>query len=341
MLSNAEIEEVKNIVKKHILAFVYGTLGPDELSTSEIKILEDAGLLDKTGKKLIEDSYLFGKISSLIGPTTAASMSVEQVKRAVSKLSLMTDIEKEAINYAKASAGQYIKGIGDMMIKDATSLISRSSNAALRAVQDGVSEAIANRDTINQLRSDLFNIIDNRESDWQRIAHTEINTAIQHGIYNDIRKKSSDGANQLVYKLPSPDACKYCKALYLKDDGITPRVFRLIDLANTNIGLKAINWKAVIGSTHPWCGCLLIVIPDGMDFVKKKRVKADFEFGGKKYKVGSIITDKEYDSFSVKEKDKLEDGVSLSYTGETAKLDTKKSMSKLFPNDFYDTVCEC
>lgn len=338
MLSTKEIEELREIIRRHILAFTFDTLGPTELSREEIRILEGAGIVYGTGKHIIEDAYEFGKVAALLG-TAAIGMSMSEIKRAVSRLTPMTDIERKAVEYASESAGQYIRGVGDLMIKDASGLSARASESALRAIQDGVAETIANRRTINQLKTDLFSLIDDRYRDWQRIAHTEINTAIQHGIYNEIREKSDDGVNQLVFKRPNPDACKYCNALYLQEDGITPKVFRLKDLADNNFGLKARDWKAVIGSTHPWCNCQLNMIPDGMDFLKKKTIKESFEADGKEYKRGSIIDEKEYDSLSTDDKENIGQSSILSFTGETAKLDTEKSMNKLFVEDTDEIIC--
>ena len=44
---------------------------------------------------------------------------------------------------------------------------------------------------------------------------------------------AADKDEQLVYKRPNPDACQHCKRVYLTD-GITPRVFKLSDLTDSN-----------------------------------------------------------------------------------------------------------
>lgn len=48
--------------------------------------------------------------------------------------------------------------------------------------------------------------------------------------------------------------CKHCLRLHIGPDG-HPRLFRLSTLENagTNVGVKAANWKAVVGTTHPHC----------------------------------------------------------------------------------------
>lgn len=60
--------------------------------------------------------------------------------------------------------------------------------------------------------------------------------------------------------------CKYCiKAYTTQGIGSKPRIFKLIDLiANgDNIGVKAKDWKPVLGPQHPWCRCNLRYIPKG------------------------------------------------------------------------------
>ena len=166
----------------------------------------------------------------------------------------------------------------------------------------GVSEAIAERKTVGELKTALFDTFDNRYRDWQRVAHTEINTAVQQGVYDEIQTRSDAGANQLVFKRPNPDACPHCKRVYLKDDGITPKVFKLSDLEQTNVGRKAKDWGPTIGSVHPWCNCQLSMVPDGYDFVKKRVVTDPFKRGKRQYKRGQVVEQGTYDDFSQAQK---------------------------------------
>lgn len=240
-------------------------LGPRALTEDEINKLKRLGFLRESVKNFVGDAYLLGKIVENVG-TSAKTMTYEQIKKAALKIP-MTEVEKRAIEWAQDHTGQYIKGLSDDMVKEVRASAARTSGAALRSVQEEVIDAIRNRRTAQQLASDLFSAIDDRTRDWRRIAFTEMNEAIQKGIYSEILKHSEDGADQLVFKRPNPDGCKHCKRLFLQSDG-TPKVFRLGDLADTNYGLKAADWKPVIGSVHPWCQCQLQVIPEGYDFRK-------------------------------------------------------------------------
>ena len=169
---------------------------------------------------------------------------------------------------------------------------------------------------------------------WRRVASTELNNAIQNGIYHSIADTSDEAGDQLVYKLPNPDACKYCKAVYLEDDGVTPKIFKLNQLEETNIGRKANDWGPTVGAVHPWCSCQLITIPDGYDFLKKKVVGTEFEHEGTKHKKGTIIGDELFPLLGSNKENIIENAV-LSYTGTTGRP-VEKSM---YPDN--DIVCEC
>jgi len=324
-LTKKELDTIQNIIRKRFLGLTYEALGEKVLSSSEISELKRAGLLRPSVKHMMGDPYLLGKIIALLPPTTARTLSYKDVLTASKKMLPLTGVEKKAIDYATDHAGQYIRGIMNSVLKDTTALTARAGNAALRAVQEQTAGSIRSRETISELKTRLFDVIDDKTRDWQRVAHTEINTSIQNSIYKEIREKSDVGKDQLVYKLPAPDACKYCKKLYLQSDGVTPRIFRLKDLAESNIGLKAPDWQPTIDSVHPWCQCVLLVIPEEHDFVHERIVTEPFESDGIKYKRGQLIFGTEFENFSDEEKDKIGVAAILRNTGTTAKL-TKKSL---------------
>ena len=343
-LTARELEEIRDIVRRHYLALTHDATGSISLTPAELAELRRAGLITGREPVVMQNAYEFGKVAAAVGPIAARAMTVEQVRAAISKMKPLTEIERAALDFARASAGQYIKGIMDMTLKDATTSAMRASGAALRAVQEGVSEAVADRKTISELRTELFNTIENRSRDWTRIAHTELTNAIQNGIYNKIRDTSPAGADQVVFKSPNPDACKYCKALYLKPDGITPRVFKLRDLEPSNFGRRARDWKPVVGATHPWCNCQIHIIPDGYDFVTRPVVQEQFDEGGKTYKRGQRLSETEYRTLRSSHADKIGKGAILEFTGTTAAPEIMRSVLDSIPIhsvDEEEPICEC
>jgi len=284
MLTKKQLKQIEEVVKRRFLAFRYEHLGELNLSVAEIDQLKRAGILRSTVTNFSGDAYALGRIVSQVGTTESLSLSYDDLKKMVLKMP-RTAVEDKAIEYANNHAGEYIQGIADDLLKDVRTASARSTGEALRAVRDGVKDAIKDRKTISELKTDLFGRIDNRFRDWQRVAHTEMTSSIQNGVYDDIRSSSPKGADQLVFKRPSPDACSHCKRLYLESDGVTPRIFKMSELEDSNIGKKVADWTPTIGPIHPWCQCQLQMVPDGFDFEINKEGKAELVYVGKPAKI--------------------------------------------------------
>ena len=314
-LTKKQLKQIEEIIKRRFLAFTYDAVGERSLTSAEISRLHSAGIISERVRDFSGDPYTLGKIVALVEAEGVRAITYDNVLKIASKMTPLTGVEQKAIEYASEHAGQYMRGLMDDMVKDTTALTARFKGAALRKMQAGVSEAIVNRDTASELKTSLFDMFDDRYRDWQRVAHTEMNNAVQQGIYHEILDKS-DG-DQLVYKRPNPDACKHCKKVYLKSDGITPRIFKLSELAETNMGLKARDWKPTIGSVHPWCNCQIHVVPEGFDFIKRNVVVEPFEFKGRKYIKGEVV-EKEFADLTEELKQKVGKNAILSFTGETA-----------------------
>lgn len=341
MLTRAELDEVRNILRTHFLAIIQESVGSGELSRDERRILQAAGIIDTSGSLLVDDPYYFGKLVGIFGASIVAPMGVAEVKRAVERLQPMTEVEENALEYARAATGQYIRGVMDMTLRGVTSATVSSAGDALRAIQDATAQNIAERQTISQLRTTLFHLIDNKQRDWNRIAHTEMHEAIQRGVYASIRDNSPRGADQLVFKRPNPDACKYCKGLYLKRDGFTPKIFKMSELAATNMGRRAAEWVPVIGSTHPWCNCQLEMVPEGYDFETRWTIGHDFKEGGIEYRRGRSLTELEYKKLVVAgHEGSLNLDSVLSYTGTTGAPELALSIDSMPIHADDDCVCE-
>jgi hypothetical protein len=331
MLTKSQLKKIEEIISKRFLRLTYDMLGERALTEEELNQLKRAGLLRESVRNFIGDAYTLGKIVSHLDKATAKGLDFEQIKRAASKFPT-TEVEKRAMEYASEHAGQYIRGISDDMVKEARASASRSSMDALRAVQAEVKEAVLKRKTTSELKTSLYRIIRGKQRDWQRVASTEMNDAIQRGIYQEIHNQSEEGSEQLVYKRPSPTACKHCKKAYLLSDGVTPRVFKLSDLEESNIGRTSSDWGPTVGSVHPWCQCQLSPVPEGFNFVKR-RVASD-NFG--RYKKGQIIEN--FGELSEEDKKKTRMEAILEFTGETASLTTEKS---LYHDSDIEDACTC
>lgn len=332
MLTKTQLKKIEEIVRKRVLAFKFEALGERALTSEEIDQLKRAGLLRPSVRSFTGDAYTLGKIAARIDREISRGVSYDQVLKMARKIP-MTTVEKKAIDFAKDHAGEYITKIGDDMVRE---IRGESARTALGAVREEVMSAITKRETTSQLKTRLFSAINNKNKDWERVAATEMQTAIQQGIAQDIHE--NHGADQLVYKRPAPNACKHCIRLHLEDDGITPRIFKLSDLEQSNVGRKAADWQAVVGPVHPWCQCQLHIVPEGFSFVKNKVADKPFEFEGKKFGAGAIVPASLIAEMPPEVKQNVRDEAIMSFTGKTAKL--SKSVEPLDPDSDDEAISE-
>jgi hypothetical protein len=108
--------------------------------------------------------------------------------------------------------------------------------------------------------------------------------------------------------------CPNCNRLYL-ESGI-PRIFKISELAISNVGRKAANWLPTIGSVHTWCACQLHVLPEGFGFKKKFVVSQTFKEGDRIYNPGQEITESERAALSAENRTKIRQEAILEFEGE-------------------------
>ena len=194
---------------------------------------------------------------------------------------VIMEAEREAVALLRDRVGQHIRGLGNKLdtatghiLVDADDKLRRNR---LTKVQREVARGIEDRSSADDVAQRIRESTKDLRRDWLRTAHTEMHNAVEEAKAIVIAHRHPE-RDPKVFKRPRPDACVFCKLLYLKPDGITPRVFRLSELlANgTNVGRRAgrpsrsgksrTQWKAVLGAVHPFCQCELFVMPDGMSF---------------------------------------------------------------------------
>jgi len=294
-LTKIQLDAVLSLINTRFLSFTFEALGRRALTDSEVTELTRLGLLRRGTRHMVADPHALGRVIALLPPSVRDRVDYAGLERMVGTLPEQTEIERRSIEYASDHAGQYIQGLRDDMVRGTAAATARSSMSALRKLQEGVATSLTDRKTVGQLKTELFEMFDDRTRDWYRVAQTEVNNAVQNAIYNNIRDESDIGEGQLIFKRPNPDACQHCRRLYLTGDGFTPRIFPMSELADSNFGLKARNWLPTIGSVHPYCQCQLHVVPEGYGFEPMDTVAQEFEFEGKTYKQGELIPSKVHD----------------------------------------------
>lgn len=271
LLTEAQLHEIRDIIRDHHSAFIVHTVGPEAVSPDVLNRLKAKGLVQPTINS-VEDAYLYGQLLAQMENPAVAAMGYEEFKQYLKKNPVaLTPEEKQAVAMAKMNAAQYAVGLGNKVdLSTGATLIEADRKLAAKLKSDikNKTEAnVAKRETVKQLKSDLGHEAQDWARDWDRIAITEKQAAMQHGLAD--RYTSKYGPDVLVAKRPMPDACAHCKRLHLGPDG-NPRIFKLSELAanGSNHGEKTANWSATIGPVHPHCQCQLIRIPAGWGFDK-------------------------------------------------------------------------
>lgn len=103
------------------------------------------------------------------------------------------------------------------------------------------------------------------------LLNTPLNPSNSTGLERGVFCLLIDKGETLVFKRPTPRACKQCVKHYLEEDGVVPKVFKLSEiLANgDNYKKKMVDWKPVWGTMHPNCHCTRHIIPNDMMFDKE------------------------------------------------------------------------
>lgn len=259
-----QVQEIARIIRDHHTAFV-ASFAPDTVAEQEIQGLIDRGILPPETVEFIKDSYLYGQLASTVrafdDQKEMKKLSYESFKKRLKKRPVpLTEAEKSAISWAEHSAALHVRGLGNK-IADDFSTVAIEADADLRrkyedTIRSETKGALERRETWRKLASNMGHETGDWARDFGRIAATEMQRAHQEGVSQGLKKREGDPETVMVAKIPNSDACKHCVRLHLKNGhGSAPRVFKLSELQEngSNVGRKAADWKAVVGPVHPWC----------------------------------------------------------------------------------------
>ncbi|NCB03083.1 MAG: hypothetical protein EOM67_13100 [Spirochaetia bacterium] len=129
-----------------------------------------------------------------------------------------------------------------------------------KVISDSVKKAALERRVVKDIVSEIGHASQDWSRDLGRIAETELQDAFEYGKAIALYEEAGEGKK--YYKTPFPGACRHCITLYLtRGVGSEPILFTYQELLEngTNIGRKTKDWKAVLGTVHPFCRCPLHV----------------------------------------------------------------------------------
>lgn len=260
MISDTDINKIINIIHDHFDILNHLITGAP---SSDSELLESLGI-DKNALWLITLSYQLGLLN-IKNP----NLSIPQIKAKLQSIKLNSS-QTLAVNQLCKKVQQNINSLSQ---RTTSSVVNTAISLNFQTIihpSNQTNKEFSRHKLIQSLRDSTGDM----KRDWHRVINTEVWDAKLQGETNAILSGdsplSSDRENTMVYKRPAPDCCPVCKRLYLENDGITPKIFKLADLISNgnNYGKKQADWVATVGVVHPNCQCTLNVKPKDAEFDK-------------------------------------------------------------------------
>lgn len=281
-LTQLQRKRIRQVIHDGHLAFIAEMFGPTAIDHDDYERLRASGKI-RDDKLMPQDAALAAHMLGFIsGEGQADTLALEDFWRRIhNDPQVITEMQREAVVILRDRISQHVRGLGAKLDTIVGHILvdidDKLRRHRLTKPQRDVARGGNERAAAEEIQARIRDSIRGLRSEWLRTAHTEMHNAVEEAKAIVIAHRSPDH-DPRVFKRPRPDACKFCVLLYLRPDGVTPRVFKLSELlANgTNVGRRAgrptrsgrsrTEWKAVIGAVHPFCKCELSVLPDGMGF---------------------------------------------------------------------------
>jgi len=276
-LTASDLMDIRTLVARHFVALSVEIVGLEAsgVGASEAQSLVDAGILSPEAMGAldpIKDAYTLGFLRRRLEQAgmDPKTISLDDLHAMIERDPMpTTNAATAAIQQARLWAGQHVVGIAGTVAGDIIrELALEAKGEGLRgAIGEQTASAMEARETYGALRTRLGDAAGQWSKDWLRVATTEMHEAQEQGYAQELG--NTFGADARVALIPNPDACKHCRRLTVANG--RPIIRRLSELVanGSNVGRKAADWKAVVGSIHPYCACRLVYVPEGMEFNEK------------------------------------------------------------------------
>ncbi len=290
ILTPHQRRHILRAVRDGHLAFMAEVFGPTAIDRDDYDRLLAAGKI-RGDKLLVQDAAVAAhSLGSIAGHAQAGEGGLallaspdEFWQHVGDDLQVVTEAEREAIAILRDRISHHVQGLSGKLEGIVSRAMADAEDAdrrrRLTRTPRGEDSASFAHEVMGMIRRSVGEL----RRDWLRVAHTETHNAAEEAKAIALASRHPD-RDPRVFKRVRQDACDFCVMLYVKPDGVTPRVFRLSSLlANgTNVGRRAgqptrsgksrSEWRAVIGAVHPFCKCELYLLADGMGFDDRGRV---------------------------------------------------------------------
>jgi len=271
VLDSQQINTLLSIINNNQSILIGRELGLDFLSEYDKSLLISNGIdleeLYQPGNDSIYTSFHLGMLAVALNDTKALNkLQYKDLYNYVKEGKYIPISQRElaTVQAIKNQTFADIKTLNGRIFQDLNGILS---NSTLKGQQDFLKKEIVEGLEKKKTLREISNTISEKTGDWQRdfdrIVEYQSNTAYQEGrgaMFEKDELGETNNSDPDVYKLVFESACKHCLSLYTtKGWRSEPIVFKLSVLKGngTNIGRKTADWKAIVGSTHPFCRCLL------------------------------------------------------------------------------------
>lgn len=277
VLTTEQIREILKIIRLHHYAFVYSNVTKN-IPPEIIDELEREGIIKRgqDAKNLFKDTYEIERLRTLVEDAKKNNLTYKEAKQRLFQNPIrLTTMEQDTIEHIEQSAGKYItkqhEVLGEMFEEGVR---NENMNFKQKVIGGGIKtplkQGVIRRQTMTQIISALRATSKDTFRDFYRVAFTEMQNARMHAKLDQVYRQNEGKEEKdiMVYKKPSPGACKHCKSAYLERDGVTPKVFLLSEFRQniTNFGLKTKKWMPTLESLHPYCACEMHQLQPGFGF---------------------------------------------------------------------------
>lgn len=279
LLTDRQKARLRQIVRDRHLALIVSICGADAIPKEDFARLSAAKMIKVPVHPIdfVTAAHLLGDLMHDMAPKYTQGLTPEAFWRMSTARKELTDAEEAAVSIAKETFAEHVLAMGDKVVHTMMHTIAKKRDDEQKKYLTGkerkaLARGMRERMLVKEIAEELQDVAKGTFRDWERLVTTEIHNRVEEGkAVALVHHKQGD---PLVYKRPRPDACPYCKLLFLKPNGV-PRVFPLSTLlANgSNIGRKAgapskgkTGLKATLGAVHPLCRCSLQYLPSGYGF---------------------------------------------------------------------------
>jgi uncharacterized protein YoaH (UPF0181 family) len=266
-----QLKVIEQIIGEYLSTYMFTVTGL-KLPRRVMNRLRRLGFIDdEKTLELITRAFQYGLYVMAYGKDADTLTLEEFIQEFKDSPTPLGPNERAALRTVRQSTYTHIKHLEKTIVTQTGRILDQGNKEfqrqAAMKIQEELAAGIAQRKTIKQVASAMRSSTMVYAKNFYMVAATELNNAYSAGRAQSIIARHP-GEDPRVYKIPRKDCCVHCKRLYLKKDGVTPKVFRMSKLVGNgnNIGRSKAEWKPVIESTHPECRCLLFELPKGFGF---------------------------------------------------------------------------